>query len=115
RLRLRSLVRRDRVERELDEEIRYHLEELTRQNVERGLSPTDARADALRRFGGVTQIQDDCRDKRCTRWLEDLAGDARYALRTLWKTPAFTAAMLASLALGIGANTAVFTLIHAAI
>jgi predicted permease len=115
RLRLRSLVRRCRVERELDEEIRYHLEELTRQNMKRGLSPAEARSDALRRFGAVTQIQEDCRDKRRTRWLEDLAGDARYALRTLWKTPAFTAAVLASLALGIGANTAVFTLIHAVI
>src|SRR5258708_6165687 len=91
RLRLRSLFHRDCVERELDEEVRFHVEALTRQNIERGMPSALARSEALRRFGGVGHIQEECRDKRRTRWIEDLAADIRYALRHFAKSPGFAA------------------------
>jgi hypothetical protein len=115
RLRFRSLFRREPVERELDLEMRYHLEELTRQNVERGLAPEEARAAAFRQFGGFAQIQEDCRDQRRTRWLEDLAADLRYAFRAFVRSPGFTLTAVVSLALGIGANSAIFTALETVI
>jgi putative ABC transport system permease protein len=111
-LRLRSIVRRADVERELDEELRYHVERQTAEYVGQGMTPDAARSAALRAFGGVDQRKEQVRDTRGTRWLEELAGDLRFGLRSLRRAPGFTAAVVLTLALGIGANTAMFTVLR---
>src|SRR5688500_16866743 len=99
-----------RAEARLHSELRYHLDKLAEEYVAAGMSPKAARLRAQQEFGGIEQVKEDCRDIR-GRWLEDLAKDVRYALRILRKSPAFTATAVLSLPLGIGANTAIFTLI----
>lgn len=87
---LRALVRRRELETELDEELRFHLEREIEERVRRGASPEEARTEALRAFGGVERFQEQCRDVRGVRWLEDLAQDVRVGLRSLRKAPVFT-------------------------
>lgn len=111
-LRLRSLFRRQRVEQELDEELRYHVEQLTQANLASGMDPKEARAAALRAMEGLEQHKEECRDFRGLAWLEQLGRDIRYALRTFRKNPTFAAVAILSLGLGIGANTAIFSLIN---
>ncbi|HZU28926.1 MAG TPA: ABC transporter permease [Bryobacteraceae bacterium] len=93
-------------------ELRYHFEQLVREAVAAGMSAQQARRHARLEFGGLDQIEEECRDAR-GRWLADFVRDLRYAARSLGRSPAFLAASVLLLALGIGANTAIFTLIDA--
>jgi putative ABC transport system permease protein len=108
----RALFSRRRQETELDDELRLHLEMETEANQRRGMAPDEARRAALLRFGGVEQAKEGCRESWRGRFLEVLAEDVRYGLRGLRRSPGFAAAVVLTLGLGIGANTAVFSLIN---
>src|SRR5437016_1952954 len=88
RLHLRTLFHKRRIDRDLEDELQYHLERHIAANLEAGMPPEQARAAALRAIGGVAHIQEECRDERGLRWLEDLAQDLRYAARSMRRSPA---------------------------
>ncbi|HET7892886.1 MAG TPA: ABC transporter permease [Candidatus Sulfotelmatobacter sp.] len=108
-LHLRDRFRRKQVDRELSDELRDHLDQQTQVNLEKGMSEPDARYAALRSMGGVTQIEQQCRDARGHNFLESVLQDLRYGFRQLGRNPAFSALTILCLTLGIGANAAVFS------
>jgi predicted permease len=112
-IRLRSLFRRSKVELELDDELRFHQEQQADKYMHAGLSRDAALRQVRLDFGGLAQIKEDCRDARGISILESIGRDLRFAARTLAKAPTFTAIIIITLALGIGANTAIFTLVDA--
>jgi predicted permease len=109
---LRFLFRRSEVERELDAELQYHVDRQTELNIQRGMAPAEARRNARLAVGGIEPLKDDCREARLGRTIEILAQDVRYGLRVLRKNPGYASAVILTLALGIGANTAIFSLIY---
>jgi predicted permease len=111
--RLLALGRRRRLERELDDEIHAHLELAERDAIRAGLSPEDARREARLRFGGVEQIREEHREQRGAPWIETLARDVRYAGARLARDRGFTFVTVSILAVGIGANAAMFSLVDA--
>jgi hypothetical protein len=108
---LERVFRRDRLERDLDRELAFHVETRAAELRADGVAATEARRRALAEFGGMEPIKEQARDARGTRWLEDAAQDVRYALRLLRSNKGFAAAAILSLAVGIGANAAVFRVI----
>ncbi len=111
-IRLRAIVRRRAVEAELDDELRFHRERQLESYERAGLSPAEARRRLEIEFGGLEQTREACRDARGTSTLEHVFQDVRYGLRSLFRTPAFTIVAVLTLALGLGATTAIFSVVY---
>ena len=109
-VRLRSLLKRERVEQELDAELRFHLEQQIEENVAAGMSVSDAQSSAWRSLGSVALVKDQCRDSLGLTLVDDLQREVRHAVRVLARNPGFTTVAVTTLALGLGVNAAIFSL-----
>src|SRR5262245_14031440 len=112
RLRFRSLFRRAKVEAELDREMEFHLDAHIQEYMNAGMDADEARSVALKEIGNIAQLKEECRDKRGLQLFDELARNLRYAIRALLRNPTFTVVSVLTLALGIGATTAIFSLLY---
>ena len=111
-MRFRSLLRRAKVEDELDREMQFHLDEQIQEYINAGMDADEARFTALKEIGNIAQLKEECRNKRGLRLIDELARNLRYAIRALRRNPTFTAVSVLTLALGLGATTAIFSLLY---
>jgi len=115
RLRFASLFRRGKVEAQLEDELRFHFDQLVNENISAGMPPDEARRSALGSMGRITAIEEECRDMRRTKWIDDFLHDIGYAWHSFSRNPAFFLSAILILAIGIGANSAVFTVVRAVV
>src|SRR5438477_6582992 len=114
-LRLWNVFRKQHLEQELHSELHTRLDVVTDESIRRRMNPADARHGARREFGGVEQTKELYRDRRGLMWIDSGREDVRFAWRMLFKRPGFTLVAVATLALGIGANAAIFTVVHSVV